>query len=80
MDLYKSILIEILSRKKVKVSFENLKTENVNDIIENTSYKTIERIRKVLDNDELEDFECIERIVKLLEEIGYDGGSRHDFG
>lgn len=80
MSEYKDILVEALSKRKSKISFDNLRTESLNEIVELTCYKTIKRIRKILDNDKLDDFECIERIVKLLEGIGLDGGSRHDFG
>ena len=79
MDLYKDILIETLSKYNAKITFENIKTESPNEIVEKTCYKTLQRIRRVLDNDSLDDFECIERIVKLLENIGSDGMSRHDF-
>lgn len=80
LNLYKDILIELLSKQKIMIGFDNLKTENPKEIVETVCYKTIQKIREVLDNDELNDFECIERIVSLLEEIGSDGGSRHDFG
>ena len=33
----------------------------------------------VLNNFKLDDFECIEEIVLILEDIGTGGGSRHDF-
>ena len=79
MDLYKDIIAEVLSKKKVRIRFENLEIRNPNEIVEMVCYKTIQRIRKVLSNDELNDFECVERIVKLIEEIDSDGGLRHDF-
>ncbi|MDR3278034.1 MAG: hypothetical protein LBT12_04610 [Oscillospiraceae bacterium] len=80
MDLYREILVEALSKQKMQIIFENLKSESPNEIVEQTCYKAIQKIRKVLDNTELDDFECIEQIVKLLEAVGTDGGSRHDFG
>ena len=80
MDIYKEILTEALSRKKAKISFENLRTESPSKIVEQACYQTILRIRGVLDNGDLDDFECVERIVCLLQAIGADGGSRHDFG
>jgi len=46
-------------------------------------YQALCRIRAILDEDSLSDGECFERIeaiVMALENIGMDGGSRHDFG
>ncbi len=80
MDLYKEILIEILSNQKVNVTFDKGSLENPNEIIKNICYKTLEQIRSVLDDNKLDDFECIEKVVVLLEGIGSKGSSRHDFG
>lgn len=47
------------------------------------SYKALEKIRAILADDALSDAECfrkIEAIVCILEELGGDGGGRHDFG
>ena len=41
---------------------------------------TLAAIRQVLNDHTLSDFECIEKIVCLLEDIGSNGGIRHDFG
>ncbi len=81
MEIYKEILTRALIRSgNMKITFEGVKIENPNQLVEGICCKTIERIQRVLDNDELEDFECIERIVQLLEGIGVECGSRHDFG
>lgn len=80
MDLYKDILVEVLSKQKIKVVFENLQTDNPAAVTEKICYKTIQSIRRVLDNEKLDDYQCIERIVRLLEKMGSDGGIRHDFG
>ena len=42
-----------------------------------------EKIKNIIENDDLTDKECFERIeeiVCVLEDIGSDGGGRHDFG
>ena len=81
MDLYKDILMQILHAPgNLNVSFEGIKIENPNEAVENVCYQTIMQIKSILDDDTLDDFECIEAIVKLLEEIASDGGSRRDFG
>jgi len=79
LELYKQILIEVMSKHKIKIEFENLKITNPNIIAEKTCYIAIQRIRTILANENLSDFECIERIINLLENIGSDAGSRHDF-
>ena len=46
-------------------------------------YKALRKIKAILENDALADSECfqqIEEIVCTFEELGSDGGSRHDFG
>jgi len=79
MDLYRDILVEALSKQNITITFENLETESPCEIVKNACYVTLEKIRETLDNNELDDFECIERIVKLLENVGIGGGTRHDF-
>jgi len=49
-------------------------------IINLKSLHVLERIKTVIENDSLSDFECIERIVRIFEEIGSNAGNRHDFG
>ncbi|MEE1055782.1 MAG: hypothetical protein UH239_00850 [Acutalibacteraceae bacterium] len=47
------------------------------------SYKALQKIKTIIEDDSLEDKECfmkIEEIVCLFEALGSDGGNRHDFG
>jgi len=76
---FKDLLIEVLSRQEVKVTFENLTTGSPNEIVEKTCFQALQKIRAVLDSDDLQDFECIEEIIMILEGVGSNGGSRHDF-
>lgn len=41
--------------------------------------KALDEIHAVLQNAGVNDFECIEQIVLIMEEIGYNCGYRHDF-
>ncbi|NLO85831.1 MAG: hypothetical protein GX096_10460 [Clostridiales bacterium] len=75
MELYKDLLLKLQSSNPQ----ETLPPETPTKISESTCYQAIQDIRKILDDDKLHDFECIEKIVVLLENIGSDGGSRHDF-
>lgn len=44
------------------------------------SHRALCRIKAVLEDKALSDFDCIERIVNVFENIGSDCGTRHDFG
>ncbi|MDD6644044.1 MAG: hypothetical protein PUF80_07445 [Firmicutes bacterium] len=52
------------------------------ELLELKCYRAIEQIKKVIEDERLSDANCfarIEEIVCILEELGTDGGSRHDF-
>ena len=42
--------------------------------------RALARIRDILADNALDDFQCVEKIVLVLEELGVDCGDRHDFG
>ena len=79
MELFKEILATILSKEEINISFPNLKL-SVTESVEMESFKALQKIKAVIENDSLSDFECIEKIVCIFEEIGSNGGNRHDFG
>ena len=82
MKLYKEILCNLLAKEEVTVSFPNL-TLSATDIVEMTCYQALKKIKAIIEDTTLEDSLCfmkIEEIVCLLEDLGSDGGSRHDFG
>ena len=52
-------------------------------IVQDQCYRALCRIKEILEDDSIEDPECfwrIEEIVMVLEGLGLDAGSRHDFG
>lgn len=52
------------------------------ELLELKCYQAIEHIKKVIEDEKLSDRDCfarIEEIVCILEELGTDGGTRHDF-
>ena len=82
MDLYKEILIHALSNGEITIKFPNEVTD-IEKIIEGACYSTLCKIKAILDDDNLDDTECFERIEEIVcafEEIGSNGGFRHDFG
>lgn len=82
MELYKEILAHALTYGEVKIVFEN-PDEEISKIVEGQCYQALQKIKAIIADDRLEDDACfakIEEIVCVLEEIGSNGGGRHDFG
>ena len=55
---------------------------DLDQLMRDRCWQALSEIRAVLDDETLEDPECfrrIERIVRICEELGLGGGSRHDF-
>lgn len=81
MDLYKEILINALAKQTVEIDFPNL-TLNAEQIVVNECYRALKKIKAIIHDDSLSDAECfeqIEMVICVLEEIGSNGGVRHDF-
>ena len=82
MELYKEILAQILSQQNTEILFPDLHMD-ATQIVELASYKALQKIKAVIEDDSLEDESCfkkIEEIVRIFEELGSSGGNRHDFG
>lgn len=80
MDLYKEMIAEILQKKLLQQICENL---NVEHILKMECYRALKEIKECLEDEPLDDAGCfmkIEEIVSIFEDMGSDGGSRHDFG
>ncbi len=59
--------------------------ENIdfNSLLESACYIALDKIKTVIQDDSLTDAECffkIEEIICILEDLGSNGASRHDFG
>ena len=53
------------------------------ELVNNAACRALEDIRRLLDDDSLDDLACfhrIERIVEVYEGPGIGAGMRHDFG
>ena len=82
MELYKEILAKMLANEETHIIFPNLAID-VAEAVEMESYKTLQKIKTIIEDDSLCDKECfmkIEEIVRLFEALGSDGRCRHDFG
>lgn len=78
MDLEREILLHLLSRYEVTVRFENL-DDSIRDLAHLECMLALHEIRALLDDETLDDFQCIEAIVQVYEKLGSNGGFRHDF-
>ena len=82
MDLYLDLLAKILAKGEVQIHFSGIELD-ANKLIYEKCYWALCEIKKVIEDDTLEDPECfmrIEKIICLLEDLGSNGGTRHDFG
>jgi len=78
MELYKEILAHVIAQQKIEVTFPDLQI-SATEIVELQCYQALQKIKAIIENDDLSDFNCVEKIVRLFEELGSDGGLRHDF-
>ena len=82
MKLYQEILCHVFANEKIQVSFPELIHTDVTRIVELECYKALAKVKAIIENDTLADSECfqqIEEIVCIFEDLGSDGGCRHDF-
>lgn len=82
MNFYDSMVHGLLVKiwEKAGLTKEDLKTM-AEALMKDAACRALEDIRRVLDDDRLDDPNCfqrIEEIVKIYEEMGSNGGSRHD--
>lgn len=78
MELYHKILADYFARYGY---LEELIDSTA--IVQDRCYQALCRIKEILEDDSMDDPECfsrIEKIVCVIEELGCDAGSRHDFG
>ncbi len=81
MNLYQEVLCNVLKDELIEIRLPNIPT--MVNLVELKCYHTLEKIKAVLEDDDLSDVACfqkIEEIVTIFESIGSDGGNRHDFG
>ena len=82
MELFKEILVEILKDQKIEIAFPNLQIAP-SQLVEMRCYTALKQIKSIIEDISLKDDTCfmkIEEIIKTLEDLGSDGGFRHDFG
>ncbi len=77
MNLMQAIFSKAVSENKVYVNIDINK--ELEKIANNMLYRALENIHDILGDDTLSDFDCIEKIVCVLEDMDFNGGGRHDF-
>ena len=78
MYLFNELLAKVLEKQELYITAPNLQV-SLTDIIELQCYQALYEIKTIIEDDSLSDFDCIEKIVCVFENIGSDGGNRHDF-
>ena len=81
MKLYQDMAARILE-EECTAYVAQLK-EALPRMVERRCYLVLSRIQQILADNELNDPECfqkIEEMITALEDVGSDGGNRHDFG
>lgn len=82
MDFYEQLAKSVRETLTIRISDEEL-YRLAQELSKEACCKALSDIRAVLDDDSLDDPVCfwrIEEIVRIYENLGADGGSRHDFG
>ena len=82
MELYRDMLCRILETEEFEILLPkwNMKVE---EMMEMKCYQALQAIKRILEEDELEDEECfdrIEKIISVFETFGCGIYDRHDFG
>ena len=79
MDLATQILTRLLEGDKhTKITISSHK--DMTKLFTDTCYMALADIHKIISNDDLDDFHCVEQIIQIFERLGSDGDNRHDFG
>lgn len=63
MNLYQEILADILSREEICIEFPNL-TNHASELVEMKSYQTLKQIKEIIEDDELKDPDCFQKLRK----------------
>ena len=81
MDLWKEMICALLLESEMEISFPQI--QNVETLFSNACYRALAEIKQIIEDRSMDDGNCfaaIEKIVRVYECMGSDGGTRHDFG
>lgn len=80
MELWQEMMRGLIEGKRVEIVIPQI--SDPAKLFELKCYQALKEIKEAIEDDALEDKQCfmkIEAIVRVFEELGSDGGSRHDF-
>lgn len=77
MELYKEMIYTEIGMLMFE-AFNNTEFDFI-EIINSKSLQALQKIKTIINDDSLSDFDCIEKIVRVFEDMGSDGGVRHNF-
>ena len=75
------IKLELLKRRIWDMINNSLSMFEIDadEIADTTAIQVLDEIKKVIGNDDLDDFYAVEEIVCIFEKYGISAGGRHDF-
>lgn len=79
MGLFEQIILKGLEKGELQITL----SDEGRKWVEVKCYEALQKIQSVLNDDSLDDPECfmkIEQVVEIFEQLGSNGGTRHDFG
>ena len=82
MELYRDMLCRILETEEFEILLPKWNMM-VEEMMEMKCYQALQAIKRILEEDELDDEECfdrIEKIISVFEALGSGIYDRHDFG
>ena len=81
MEQYTELLKDLLPKELGKIVLQMIDAAQIDyaAIAADASSRVLLKIKAVISDDSLSDFECVERIVSIFEDAGSDGGSRHNW-
>lgn len=82
MELYRDMLCRILETEEFEILLPKW-NRKVEEMMELKCYQALQEIKRILEDDELDDEECfesIEKIISVFEALGSGIHDRHDFG
>ena len=79
--LYPELYRELIAKELGKMMLNTLDGAQVNcaEIVADVSYQALQKIKAVIEDDSLSEFDCIGQIVSIFEELGTGGGARHNW-
>ncbi len=63
LDLYKEILLKVLEKEDIEVTFENIEINPIK-IVELASYNALQKIKTIIEDNSLDDRECFLKLKK----------------